>query len=295
MLRKGDLGRRVAVAAVGIPLALVFLLRGGWLLTGFLAILGAMAAGEMDLLARARGVRGFPWISIPGTFVLVALAGFSRSFTDWAPWALGWLLFLFFLCSAAAVRLRPPEDRPLLATSLTLVSVLYWGVGFSFALFLRHLPEVAPWVDAGIPNQGPVFLAFPLAVTWIADTAAYLVGTQYGRRKMAPLVSPAKTVEGAVASLVAAVAVGALMGWIFLRPHPDPLLSAVVGGIMGFLMGITVQLGDLIESLFKREAGVKDSGGLLPGHGGILDRFDALIFTLPLAYALINLAGIIFL
>jgi phosphatidate cytidylyltransferase len=275
MLRKGDLGRRVAVAAVGIPLALVFLVRGGWLLTGFLAVLGAMAAGEMDLLARARGVRGFPWISIPGTFVLVALAG--------------------FICSTAAVRSRPPEDRPLLATSLTLVSVLYWGVGFSFALFLRHLPEVAPWVDAGIPNQGPVFLAFPLAVTWIADTAAYFVGTQYGRRKMAPLVSPAKSVDGAVASLVAAVAVGALMGWVFLRPHPDPLLSAVVGGVMGFLMGITVQLGDLIESLFKREAGVKDSGGLLPGHGGILDRFDALIFTLPLAYALINLAGMIFL
>lgn len=83
------------------------------------------------------------------------------------------------------------------------------------------------------------------------------------------------------------------MGWIFLRFHPDLGVSILLGAAMGFLMGITVQLGDLIESLYKREAGVKDSGRLLPGHGGILDRFDALIFTLPFTYVLVCLLGLL--
>ena len=83
------------------------------------------------------------------------------------------------------------------------------------------------------------------------------------------------------------------MGWVFLEIHPDPGVASLLGGAMGLLMGITIQLGDLIESLYKREAGVKDSGSLLPGHGGILDRFDALIFTLPLTYALVRLVDIL--
>jgi len=293
MLRKGDLGRRIAVAAIGVPLALAVLLVGGWLLSLFVAVLAAMAAREMNALALAGGVRGFPWISIPGTFLLVALAGFSRSFADWAPWALGWLLFLFFLCSVAAVRFRTPDERPLVSASLTLASVLYWGVGFSFAVFLRHLPEVALRDGGFLEDQGPVLLAFPLAVTWIADSVAFFFGTAYGRRKMAPRVSPGKTVEGGVAGLAAAILVGVGVGGLLLPLRPDPLLSALLGGVMGLLMGFTVQLGDLIESLYKREAGVKDSGDLLPGHGGILDRFDALIFTLPLAYGLVRLVELI--
>jgi phosphatidate cytidylyltransferase len=202
---------------------------------------------------------------------------------------MGSLLILFFLSSAAAVRLRTPDDRPLLAASLTVVGALYWGGGFSFAVFLRHLPDTGGWGGTGALNQGVVLLAFPLAVTWVADTAAYLVGSLIGRRKMAPVVSPGKTVEGAVAGLAAAILAGAVMGWFFLEISPERPVSGLLGGLMGFMMGITVQLGDLIESLYKREAGVKDSGRFLPGHGGILDRFDALIFTLPLTYALVSL------
>jgi phosphatidate cytidylyltransferase len=199
------------------------------------------------------------------------------------------LLLLFFLCSVAAVGFRTPEERPLLAVSLTLVGALYWGGGFSFAIFLRHLPEMTGWSDPAHPNLGPALLAFPLAVTWTSDTAAYLIGSKFGRRKLMPSVSPGKTVEGGLAGLGSAVLVGAFMGGIFLGIHPDPWVSALLGGGMGMLMGITVQLGDLVESLYKREAGVKDSGNLLPGHGGILDRFDALIFTLPLTYAMFSL------
>lgn len=292
MIPKRDLIRRLAVAAVGIPLALVVLYQGGWLLTLFVALLAVVAAMELNELALARGIRPFGWLGIGGALVLVVMAGWTRSYPLWTPWAIGTLLLLFFLASAAAVKLRTPEERPLLAASLTLVAALYWGGGFSFALFLRHLPEAHGWPDPSLQYQGMILLAFPLAVTWTADTAAYLFGHAFGRRKLAPSVSPGKTVEGGAASLLSAVLVGVLIGRYFLRLHPDPWVGGLLGAGMGLLMGITVQLGDLIESLYKREAGVKDSGTLLPGHGGILDRFDALIFTLPLTYALVRLVEI---
>jgi len=285
----GDLGRRLAVAGIGIPLALWVLFTGGWLLTVGVAILAAMATRELSALVAARGVRAFSWIGILGSLALVLLAGWTLDFRVWAPWAVGSLLLLFFLSAASAVKLRAPDEHPLLVSSLPLVGALYWGGGFSFAIFLRHLPEVAGWPDGAPSGPGPALLAFPLAVTWTSDTAAYLVGSAFGRRKLSPAVSPGKTVEGGVAGLVAGVLVGALMGWIFLELHPEPWVSTVLGGAIGGFLGITVQLGDLIESLFKREAGVKDSGSLLPGHGGILDRFDALIFTLPLTYVLVRL------
>jgi phosphatidate cytidylyltransferase len=288
---KGELIRRLAVAAIGIPLALGVLYAGGWLLSILVALLAGMAILELNTLASARGIRVFGWIGIPGTAGLVLLAGWTRSFHLWAPWALGFLLLLFFLSSASFLRLRSPEDRPLLAGSVTVLGALYWGGCFSFAIFLRHFPETTGWPDPSLPLRGPVLLAFPLAVTWTSDTAAYLIGSLFGKRKMMPSVSPGKTLEGGVAGLSAAILVGAFMGWAFLQIHPSPAVAALLGGSMGLAMGVTTQVGDLIESLFKREAGVKDSGTLLPGHGGILDRFDALIFTLPVTYGLVYLVG----
>jgi phosphatidate cytidylyltransferase len=290
-MSKGNLIGRLAVAAVGIPMALVVLVYGGWLLTLFVCTLAVMATWEMNALASARGVKTFRWLGLLGTAVLVLLAGWNREFSLWAPRAVAVLLLLFFAASAAAVKLRTPEDRPLMAASVTLVGAFYWGCCFSFAIFLRHLPESWPWPDPDLANRGPLLLAFPLAVTWTADTAAWLFGSLFGRKKMIPSVSPGKTVEGGIAGLSLATLVGALMGWLFLNMHPEPAVAALIGGGMGLMMGVIVQLGDLIESLFKREAGVKDSGSVLPGHGGILDRFDALIFTLPFTHGLIYLVG----
>lgn len=292
MIPKNDLVRRLAVAVVGIPLALVVLFSGGWLLTVLVALLAGLATWELNALSSARGIRVFSWIGIPGTLALVLLAGMTRAFPEWAPWAIGSLLLLFFLSSVSAVMLRAPEERPLLASSLTLAGTLYWGGGFSFAIFLRYLPEMPGSHGSVLAGQGPALLAFPLAVTWTSDTAAYLFGSRFGRHKLIPSVSPGKTVEGGAAGLLSAILVGAFMGWFFLTIHPSPGRSSLLGAGMGMLMGMTIQLGDLIESLYKREAGVKDSGNLLPGHGGILDRFDALIFTLPLTYALVRLVEV---
>jgi phosphatidate cytidylyltransferase len=128
-----------------------------------------------------------------------------------------------------------------------------------------------------------------MAVAWLGDTGAYFVGSLYGKRKLIPSVSPGKTVEGGLAGLACAVLVGGIMGWFFLDFHSQNGLSALLGAGQGLVMGFGAQLGDLAESVMKREAGVKDSGDFFPGHGGMLDRFDALFFTVPMAFFLVNL------
>jgi len=286
-----ELAKRLAVAALGIPFALVVIYLGGWALTLALALIAALAAREFFSLAAAQGITAFSWIGAPGAVALVLLSGATRWYPDAAPWALGLLLGLLLMSGTAAIWYRWPDGRPLSALSFTLAGVLYTGGALSFGIFLRHLPESPGGFSTDLPLQGPILLAFPLAVTWLGDTAAYFFGTLLGKRKLIPAVSPRKTVFGGVAGLATSTTVGALVGWLALGLHPETGISALLGGGMGLLLGVAAQLGDLVESVLKREAGVKDSGSLFPGHGGILDRFDATIFTLPLTYALVRLVG----
>ncbi|HZG43277.1 MAG TPA: CDP-archaeol synthase, partial [Longimicrobium sp.] len=132
--------------------------------------------------------------------------------------------------------------------------------------------------------HGPALLLAPVLLTWISDSAAYFGGRAFGRRKLIPRVSPGKTVEGAISAVLGGVIGGIAYGYLltsFWTYQPSVLESA----LFGLLVSVFAQLGDLAESLWKRDVGVKDSGTLLPGHGGALDRFDSLIVTLPLGYA----------
>lgn len=288
-----DLAKRLAVAALGVPLTLVLIFFGGWALTLGLAFIAALATREFFSLGEAQGIRGFPLIGISGAVALILVAGMARGFEGGAPWAFGILLGVFLTSAGTSVWLRWPDGRPLTATTLTLAGALYTGGPLSFAIFLRHLPDLQGGFSYGLPWPGPVLLAFPLAVTWIGDSAAYFFGTLMGDRKLIPSVSPGKTVVGGVAGLGTSVLVGVAVGWLALGLHPDPGLSALLGGGIGLLLGVAAPIGDLVESVFKREVGVKDSGAIFPGHGGMLDRFDATIYTLPLAYALVRLAGVL--
>jgi phosphatidate cytidylyltransferase len=129
----------------------------------------------------------------------------------------------------------------------------------------------------GLGNQGPWLLLFALVITWVGDSIAYFVGRAMGKHPLAPHLSPKKTWEGSVAGFLGSLLIGAAFGRWLTAPLPHLLAMAAVGNVAG-------QAGDLLESAYKRSAGVKDSGGLLPGHGGLLDRIDALILAIPVVW-----------
>jgi phosphatidate cytidylyltransferase len=134
--------------------------------------------------------------------------------------------------------------------------------------------------------QGEWLIFFLLLVTWASDTGAYYVGTLYGRHRLAPTISPKKTVEGLVGGLIAAIIAGYIARWWFL-----PELSGLDCLVLATLLTIAGLWGDLAESAMKRTVGMKDSGGILPGHGGMLDRLDSLLFATPVFYYYITLAS----
>jgi len=276
----GSLGRRVVVAAIGIPIASLFVYVGELPLALFLATLAAVGAGELFRLARLREVRTFDTIGIalaggiPVATHLVRIGWIARPMA-----AAGVVLVTVF---GLAVWGRSPEERPLESVAVTIFGALYCGGTLAFGYALRH----HPWVVGA--TAGMVLLLYPVVITWATDIGAYFFGRAFGRRKLMPSVSPGKTVAGAVGGVSAAVVVGLLYNGLILRPNAQVALAPWTAVAFAVLASIAAQVGDLAESLVKREAGVKDSSRLLPGHGGVLDRLDSLYFVLPISYLLLG-------
>ena len=282
----GELVKRVALAAIGIPLAVIVIYIGGWLLALIIAVIATMGARELYRMAEAGGVPPLDGVGAPlaGLFVLIAEA----SALDRAPLSWALLIAATLLAAALAIWRRGVEGRPLAASAVTIFGAVFVGGGLSYAVALRGLGNDPTWAGAGsvvaTATGGAILVAMPIALTWLGDTFAYFGGRAWGRRKLIPSVSPGKTVEGAISSVVGTTIMGAVYAWLILGLWLGVDYPLLLGALAGLLVSITAQIGDLAESLFKREAGVKDSGALLPGHGGVLDRFDALLFTLPLMY-----------
>lgn len=282
-----QLARRIAVAAVAIPATIGVVYIGRWLLVATLAAFGVLGAREFYRLAARRGisaVSGWGYLGavlIPVATFLTLPAGVGMA----ARWpAFGAALWLMGVMSMALT--RPPDQGSIAAIAVTTAGVLYAAGLPAFLLLLRH-----PAGGAGA--LGATALVFlPLGGTWICDTAAMAGGAALGGPKLAPRISPGKTVAGAVAGTIAALAAAPLYGMLVLERAgiSIPLVQLLACGLAVATLG---QLGDLAESLLKREAGVKDSGTFFPGHGGVLDRLDSLYWSVPGVAFVLALGGTI--
>lgn len=275
-----ELTRRVLVALIGAPIALVVLWLGDAALVTLVSVLSAIAAWELYRIAREAGYTPLAPLGIVMAAVLPLVVHAQRLGLIRVPFVVPVLVLLATV--AVALFTRAPSERPLGAAAVTLFGVAYTGGLLSFAYALRHFDYV---IGA---TPGLLVVGFPLALTWATDIGAYFVGRAVGGRKLMPSVSPGKTVSGAVGGVVSAIVVAWLYHRFALIPHAQVALRPISLVLVAIALSVAGQMGDLIESQLKREGGVKDSSHLLPGHGGVLDRLDSLLFTFPLAFVLLH-------
>lgn len=283
-----NLARRLAVAAIGIPATLALVYFGGWALVTALGALAAAGALELYRLAERRGIRP---LVVPGCIGALLLApaawlalpsGYGLGARWFALFMALWLLGIM----AVATAVRAPDQGPTASVAVTVFGGLYAAGLPAFLLLLRHsdVPRSA-WAGTAVAG-------LPLVITWICDTLAMAGGALFGGPKLAPVLSPAKTWAGAVAGTAGALLVAPLYGAWVLQPlgvrGSTTLLLAC-----GLAVATLGQLGDVAESLFKREAGVKDSGTFFPGHGGVLDRLDSLYWAIPAVALVLSVGGVV--
>jgi phosphatidate cytidylyltransferase len=281
-----QLARRIGVAAIGIPATIGLIYLGGWALVAALAALGVLGAFEWYRLAARQGARALVVPGCIGAALLPAAAWLTLpAGAGVAPRWFAFLLALWLIgVMAAAVATRRPTDGPTAGVGVTVFGALYAGGFPAFLLLLRH---PAPPVSA---VAGTALACFPLALTWICDTLAMAGGAWIGGPKLAPVLSPAKTWAGAVTGTLGALLAALGYGRWVLTPLGVPLSPGILL-VSGAAVATLGQLGDVAESLFKREAGVKDSGAVFPGHGGVLDRLDSLYWAIPTVALVLAVGG----
>jgi len=290
--------KRVATALVLIPVVVgLVLFTPTWVVAIATAVVTVLALWEYFALGEAIGHRAYrvwtvlcaliliyvQWRNlIPFTYVMARLGsdaiGLSASYrAEMRVSALHSPISVFFLFVLGIAILTLWTRRPLVealpAAGISSSALLLVAFPLSFAVRLH-----------GFEYNGPRLLLFALVITWAGDTQAYFVGRAMGKHPLAPHISPKKTWEGAVGSMVGSL----LVAWVFSYWIQIPLGHLLVMAVIGNVAG---QMGDLLESAYKRSAGVKDSGGLLPGHGGVLDRIDALILCIPVIWYYIVLVN----
>jgi phosphatidate cytidylyltransferase len=251
--------KRTMSALIGAPLLLVFTYLGGPYIAFLVAALTLLALREFLQIGRYMGIK--VWHKLAYAAAVIWLASlFMIGRECLLPMLILWLL----VCLGKLALTYPSESFP--EVSFNFISVLYTVVLLSHLYLLRQLPRGIAWT----------FLTFFLV--WATDTGAYLVGRQFGRHPLAPKISPNKTIEGSLGGLMFSLAVALVFWRLAGGASWDTYL------VLGAIVGVSAQVGDLFESALKRGAGIKDSGNLIPGHGGILDRFDSFIFVVPLIY-----------
>ena len=262
------LGLRVIVAVFGAPLIIYLILKGGLPFVILVLFINLIAQFEFYKLTEHKGMLPLKILGLTGT-VFITLSFYKYGIEKL------WIILIIFFYLTLLIELFRNKASATLNIASTIWGLFYPAVFFGFMILLRELPNK---VGMDYSNGGR-WIILMLVTIWICDTAAYFIGKAVGKHKLFPRVSPNKTVEGAVAGTVFSFITAYIFHLTYIKSLTlfQCLVIALIVSVMG-------QIGDLIESVFKRDAGEKDSSNLLPGHGGMLDRFDAPLFVAPLVY-----------
>lgn len=280
---------RIISGIIAIAITLVTIILGGWYFTVGMGILVFLAELEYFRLVKAKGINPAVKSTLFVSELLLVAATIAPQITE-AMFVIAGTFICFYL-------LFQPKIASIADISTSILGLFYLGFLPSYWVRLRvslpgsinfsNLPLDGYWPTSWLdPSQFPPALTLTflvMACIWAADIGAYTLGKSIGKTRFSP-ISPKKTIEGTISGLMASVTVGVTGAWYFHFPSWQ-----LTGLLLGLLIGITSFLGDLTESVMKRDAGVKDSGNLIPGHGGILDRTDSYVFTAPIVYYFVTL------
>lgn len=276
-----ELMNRLLVAAIGIPLGIFIIWYGSWLYLISLMILSSFALFEFNSLTKSKEVKPFFWINV---IMLLSMLVFiyylsTIQFTQLPSYQIINTLtiftvgFAFYFVVLLTANILFRKDNYILTFTSTTGILFYILMPFASLAIIRYY-------DIGVINfsNSWMFLLTFFFSIWICDTAAYFIGKQWGKHKVAPAISPQKSWEGSVAGLLGAI----LAFYGFAELFSLNYLNFYDRVILGILIGVFGQVGDFVESSFKRDVQIKDSSHLLGEHGGILDRFDSILFTAPI-------------
>jgi len=277
-----NLTQRVLTAVVGVPLLYFILYLGG--IPFLILILLVILFGNIELfkLLEAKGIQTERELGIAFSLALGIAAYFGYFYFA--------VVFSFAVIIIFLLALRRQDlSNAIIALSTGFFAIIYIGWFLSHAILLRNIDHnlnLKTYVETvqGHSDIGFFYIFLVVSCTFLNDTGAYFIGRWKGKRKLIPHVSPGKTLEGTIGGIISS-AIAAIVGNLIFK---SPIEYHWVV-LFGLVIGIVAVLGDLTESLIKRSAEAKDSGGILPGHGGILDRFDSLIFTFPVSYYMVLL------
>jgi phosphatidate cytidylyltransferase len=266
------LSQRVKAALIFVPLVLILIYLGGWPFNLFITGVLLVAAYEFSRLFQRMGYQPSFLITALGILMIIV----QRWFFEYRHLSFFLTLILFLMILSALIEYERGKKDAAVNHTINLMITIYLGWVGSHFILIRALPEGLGW------------LLTALVATWLADSGAYFIGRWLGKRKMTPRLSPNKTWAGLLGGIIAGTLTGLLLVLLLraagLLAVDTPLWQ---GMVMGFVVSTLTPTGDLFISLFKRTAGVKDTGNLIPGHGGILDRIDTWIWAGMLGYYLV--------